>query len=344
METVAEIGECTFPSVRRKTSLPCDTTDLQSPILSRIRFKSYPTDCNIPTPLAQLSSLQTSPEFNTLKNNDTCGEKHTDNAEDADLECLDPEAKEFNGDFYTICSIGSNKSLDHLSPSKTRDMTLKQLMESPVFNRKSPLKNVSKALPTKSDKLKPTGLVKPTRPFTLAVNSVPRIPGHKRLKSKSDVPSPSDKSEQKPETCSTTKVPCPTGPGDIHAKTNLCSKVPLKNLSVFQNDADHCLSNSTSNSLGESSPSNGASSPSSLPASMASDSAVAVKAKSPTKIIFRNRSPSKQEDSAKRHQLKKDRVVARQNRLKEGCGTAWIHLQADPSLSDPSVICLKVFN
>ncbi|KAG8185535.1 hypothetical protein JTE90_012871 [Oedothorax gibbosus] len=338
LETVEEIGECPYISLKRKTSLPCDTTNSPSPISPRMRFKSFPADSNMPTPYEQLFPLPSSTPSSPLRNIEIDATKQTDNIEDAN--CLDPEAKEFNGDFYTLCSIGSNKSLDLFSPSKTRDMTLKQLVESPVFNRKSPPKSASKALPTKLDKPKPTGLVKPTRPLTLAVSSAPSVPRHTRQMSTSNVPLPTDKSIKKSlEINSKSKVPCiksPVRSGETRAKINICSKVPLKNhSSVFQNDSNQCKVASNSKTVEDNS-SNEVSTSSSLPASVTTSDSV-VKSKSPTKIIFRNRSPSKQEDSPKKHQSKKDRDVARQNRVKEGCGTAWIHLQADPLLSDPSV-------
>ncbi|GFY75514.1 uncharacterized protein TNIN_191071 [Trichonephila inaurata madagascariensis] len=315
LEPVSEIGEYPLPSVRR-TSLPLET---RTPTQPRLRFKSYPNDSNVPGPSASLlpirkkdstQSSNLSPP-NSLFENDCASENVPDFTEDADIECLDPEATVFNGDFYTLCSIGSLKSLDRFSPSKTRDMSVKQLVESPIFNRKTNPKNVPK---TSTDKLKPTGLVKPTRPVSLSFVSVPSVP---------------DRATQKISSISDPILGVGSKESDSHAKISIYSKVPPNNFSVFKNGAENKKSSPVSEcSSSEKSPLT------CLPTRIASAS---VKPKSPSKIVVRNGSPSKNEDALKRQQWKRDRIVARRNRLKEGCGTAWIHLQPNPALSDPTM-------
>ncbi|GIY96570.1 uncharacterized protein CEXT_358081 [Caerostris extrusa] len=286
LEPVAEIGEYPTTLIRR-TSLP-----VESPIApkTRARFMSYPNDSNTPGPSVSLfparktEQVDPTPPSDPLFENDCVTECIPEYIEEATyIESLDPEAKEFNGDFYTLCNIGSLKSLDRFSPSKARDMTVKQLVESPIFNRKAPPKSLSK---TSTDKLKPTGLVKPTRPLSLSFTSVPSVPER-----------------------ATQKVP----------------PVP-KNPTLMPNQvfAPKFLPTTSR----EKSPMT------CLPTRIAATASV--KPKSPTKIVFRTESP-KSDDASKRQQWKRDRIVARRNRLKEGCGTAWVHLQPNPALSDPTM-------
>ncbi|KAF8773376.1 Nck-associated protein 5 like protein [Argiope bruennichi] len=307
LEPVAEIGEYPLPSVETRISPP-----------SRTRFSPYPNESKETNAIISLLPIQKTDNISPTQSDvisseplfesDACvAECIPDCPEDVDVECLDPEATEFNGDFYTLCSIGSLKSLDRFSPSKTRDMTVKQLVESPIFNRKAPPKSLSKS---SADKLKPTGLVKPTRPVSLSFVSVPSVPEHSLQKSSPTVTDPGSKES------------------DCHAKTSICTKVPPNNFSVCQSDAENKKSPVSECSSSEKSP------VSCLPVRIAS---VSVKPKSPTKIVFRSGSPSKSEDASKRQQWKRDRLVSRRSHLKEGCGTAWIHLQPNPALSDPSV-------
>ncbi|GIY73617.1 uncharacterized protein CDAR_429791 [Caerostris darwini] len=309
LEPVAEIGEYPTTLIRR-TSLP-----VESPIApkTRARFMSYPNDSNTPGPSVSLfpvrktEQVDPTPSSDPLFENDCVTECIPEYIEEATyIESLDPEAKEFNGDFYTLCNIGSLKSLDRFSPSKARDMTVKQLVESPIFNRKAPPKSLSK---TSTDKLKPTGLVKPTRPLSLSFTSVPSVP---------------ERATQKSSTGSKES--------DSHAKPSICSKVPPNNFSVFQNATENKKKSSSSPasecSSSEKSPMT------CLPTRIAATASV--KPKSPTKIVFRTESP-KSDDASKRQQWKRDRIVARRNRLKEGCGTAWVHLQPNPALSDPTM-------
>ncbi|GFU23343.1 uncharacterized protein NPIL_131601 [Nephila pilipes] len=317
LEPVSEIGEYPSSSVRR-TSLPLEP---RTPTQPRLRFKSYPNDSNSPglpaslLPIKKKDNTNLSPSSNpsppnSLFENDCVSENVPDFTEDPDIERLDPEATEFNGDFYTLCSIGSLKSLDRFSPSKTRDISVKQLVESPIFKRKTHPKNVPK---TSTDKQqKPTGLVKPTRPVSLSFVSVPSVPEH---------------ATQKSSSVSDPILGVGSKESDSHAKISIYSKVPPINFSVFQIDAENKKSSPVSEcSSSEKSPLI------CLPTRMAS-----VKPKSPAKIVVRSGSPSKSEDTSKRQQWKRDRIVARRNRLKEGCGTAWIHLQPNPALSDPTM-------
>lgn len=312
MEPVAEIGEYPLPSARTSASLE---TRISPP--SRIRFSPYPNESKELNAIVSLLPVRKTDNISPAQSdvvsseplfeNDVCSaECIPDCPEDVDVECLDPEATEFNGDFYTLCSIGSLKSLDRFSPSKTRDMTIKQLLESPIFNRKAPPKSLSKS---SSDKLKPTGLVKPTRPVSLCFSSVPSVPEH--LKHKSFPDTGSQESESNAKT------------------TSICSKVPPNKFSVCQKKDAEKSPVSSECSSSEKSPM------SSLPVRTVP---VSVKPKSPTKIVLRSGSPSKCEDPLKRQQWKRDRLVSRRSHLKEGCGTAWIHLQPNPALSDPSVI------
>lgn len=290
MEPVEEVVEFTPPPVRR-TSLPLPVSPPN--LHSRARFMSYPQTSNYFTKFApDLSKTDgTSSVTHAEQNAADCT---TDSSnEDVEFNGVDSEAKEFNGDFYKLCSIGSLKSLDHFSPAKSQDAQKKLLSSSPSSNRKT--SNLANFL-SNCEKPKPTGLVKPTRPFSLAVNSVPPIPDH--LKSNSLSPQ-----NNKNVSAST----------ESHQKAKTTQVPRISHYSPFQKQ----------------------SSPSStrLPtvADEQNSNTRSPKVKVPTKIVFKSSA------SRRRQHTRKEASIERQNQLKEGCGTAWIHLQANPELSDPMV-------
>ncbi|KFM61645.1 Nck-associated protein 5, partial [Stegodyphus mimosarum] len=363
LEPVQEIGEqlTQQPSSKTKTSLPIDPGVSQIPSQPRMRLMSYPTSSIPPKPKLrsnsspncslQACSSTTShtsivdDEKQRVANSD---QNCVDCVDDTEFQSLDSEAKEFNGDFYKLCTIGSLRSLDHFSPAKSQDIHLNKGTESPSCSKKSQSVLTSKNLLTKSDKSKPTGFVKPTRPVTLAVSAVPVVPDHAKKSDLTTARRSSDACEFSPvsSTKVTSKVPSSgshESSSNNYAKINCYVKVPANNnIPVLQNSSDNAESNASSNPSNSEVIPNNSTPLTSLPASVTHlrERSKAAKIKSPTKIIIKSgnsplQSPSRSEAISKRQQWKRDRIVARQNRLKEGCGTAWIHLQANPDLSDP---------
>lgn len=199
--------------------------------------------------------------------------------------------KEFNCDFYKLCSIGSLRSLDHYSPAKSQDAQKRHFSGSPCSNR-----NLTNFL-SNCEKSKPTGLVKPTRPVTLIVNSAPKVPEHLQ----SNYRAPQNSKNISEQNAKTTQVPSNCNESTFQSQNTTTS---LKSL-PFQSPPE---------------PNSNIRSP---------------RVKVPTKFILKSSA------SRRRQHSKKDANSESQNHLKEGCGTAWIHLQANPELSDPMVLFLS---
>lgn len=233
-------------------------------------------ECRTASPLS--SRKQTSAEKITSDDVST---------EDVEFQGVDTEVKEFNCDFYKLCSIGSLRSLDHYSPAKSQDAQKRHFSGSPCSNR-----NLTNFL-SNCEKSKPTGLVKPTRPVTLIVNSAPKIPEHLQ----SNYRAPRNSKNVPEQNAKTTQVPSNFNEPTFQSQNTTTS---LKSL-PFQSPPEQ---NSNIRSP---------------------------RAKVPTKFILKSSA------SRRRQHSKKDAYSEAQNHLKEGCGTAWIHLQANPQLSDPMV-------
>ena len=213
-------------------------------------------------------------------------------AEDVEFKGVDTEVKEFNCDFYKLCSIGSLRSLDCYSPAKSQDAQKRYFPGSPYSNRNN-TSNLTNFL-SNCEKPKPTGLVKPTRPVTLVVNNSPKFPEH--FQSNCKAPQNSKYfSENAERNAKTTRVPSNFNETIFHSQNTTSSKsLPI----VTQEQNSNIRS---------------------------------PKVKVPTKFILKSSA------SRRRQHSKKDAYNESQNQLKEGCGTAWIHLQANPELSDPMV-------
>lgn len=286
-----EIAEYSPPPIKRRTSLPPSPSNGQQ----RPRFMSYPQTSSFSFLKFQHNATKIDAASSESQSEQSPEGVVDGSSDDAEFKGIDSEAKEFNGDFYKLCNIGSLRSLDHFSPAKSRDAQNRHITDSPHLSRKifSPVN-----LLTKCEKPnKPTGLVKPTRPVTLVVNSIPNVPEHCK---------PNNLDPPNAINIITSEI------SEQNAKTKL--QVPSNSPhSIFQ------VKNSSSSR--------------SLPVTTEKQSGLnrTSKLKSPTKIIVKSSS------SPKRYS-KRDAISARQNRFKEGCGTAWVHLQANPELSDPMVI------
>lgn len=255
---------------------------------------SYPLSSSSLTKFQANLSICNDVSFSSPTENTDGGRTVEDGStEDVEFKGIDSEAKEFNGDFYKLCSIGSLKSLDHFSPAKSQDAQRKYLPGSPYLNKKaSGLANFL----SNCEKPKPTGLVKPTRPISLVVNSTPQVPEH---------------FESSNLALQNNKNNCASTDTEQNAKT---TQVPPNfRHTVFQiqsSPSSKCLPNASDEQ---------------------NSNNRTPKVKVPTKIIF------KTSGSRRRQHSKKDVISERQNHIKEGCGTAWVHLQANPELSDPKV-------
>lgn len=213
--------------------------------------------------------------------------------EDVEFKGVDSEAKEFNCDFYKLCSIGSLRSLDKYSPAKSYNAQNRHFPGSPYANRSNTSHQTN--FQTNCEKPKPTGLVKPTRPVTLVVNSFPKVPDH--FQSNFRAPQNSKKIFENAErNAKTTRVPSNFNETMFLSQNTTSSQNSLPIVTQEQN------SNIRS-----------------------------PKVKVPTKFILKSSAGRRRQHS------KKDAYNESQNQLKEGCGTAWIHLQANPDLCDPMV-------
>ncbi|XP_054716994.1 uncharacterized protein LOC129226420 [Uloborus diversus] len=353
LEPVEEAVETTPPLLRRKASLPSKT--VENTVRPRNRFMSYPTGASSqkinfttvthPPKNPQIPASKSAPV--SSESNVDGYSNETDFADDTEFQGVDSEAKEFNGDFYKLCSVGSMKSLDRCSPARKTEAQFKYPNDPLACTKKPSSMSTTKLVSSKPEKSKPTGLVKPTRPVTLTISSVPTVPGHSKPKSSAGVRRPTDfrvsanqnlPSKSNPDVLY--KVNCDFTKSESRAKANHSFQVPQKHILVVTPQCDTQTNITTENRahVDKTSPF------SRLPALdlHSKEHLKSAKVKSPTRMVFKSSSspmvsPSKSEAWLKRQQWKREqRVVARQNRLKEGCGTAWVHLQAKPELSDPT--------
>lgn len=288
--------------------------------------------------------------YKTLDGENTCDEYlQCPASEDCDSQSLEPEVKAFNSDFYRLCNLGSLKSLDSFSVGKTdgsvnQDLFQKQLLLSPKFARFNMRKNrelVNQKASGKNSESNTTKTLQ-TQPVRPTSFTSPLVPCDRKFHSFS-------KKDSNCKKCDATNVPenthvfqCSLHHGsqcncerrsahlpcsddslpakkpmvnanniDIHSKLPI-RKVTASNKTQYSGDKQEAhLLVSPQKKTGNS-PQHRISSRDLL-------------------LDYRN------DEVSKRQQSRRERWNARRNRMKEGCGTAWIHLQTSADFADPNM-------